>query len=530
MDNLNDAYLDVLSTYSGSVDDRRKAYLMDYLNYTKDTTLNDLEWDVLQSLGYKNSLTDAWLDHIKSLGGMTLSDKGRLLSSTFYGSVAFSPSSLFAASEQGVWYDPSDLTTLFQDTAGTTPVTATGQTVGRMLDKSGRGNHATQATTASRPTYGVVPLGGRRNLLTFTEQFDNAAWGKTELTVSPNAAIAPDGTMTADKLIESNGAVSSSVGRRVSSGSVPSTVEYSSLSVYVEAAGRTQISLGSGTFGSISHAIGVDLTTNQLLGTVVNNSPGNMLVTFVSCETVVGNIKLIKVRIRNITAIGPALPYIGLVSGGTVNYTGDGTSGVYIWGAQLELGSTATAYQKVTTAFNVTEDGVQSLSYLSFDGVDDFMASSSITWLGPYAVWAGFLTKKVTGTQSIADADPSGGTRTPQFLRLANATPETINFSSSSIPFDTGPDVSINTNTVLSASCTATQIDVRRNAVSNGSSAVTGTLNTATRAVFIGKYFTGNIQYFFGEMYSVIIRGASTDATQISNTETYVAGKTGVTL
>ena len=66
---------------------------------------------------------------------------------------AFSPLSLFAASEVGAWYDPSDLTTLFQDSAGTTPVTADGQPVGKILDKSGRGNHATQATAASRPLY-----------------------------------------------------------------------------------------------------------------------------------------------------------------------------------------------------------------------------------------------------------------------------------------------------------------------------------------------------------------------------------------
>jgi hypothetical protein len=52
------------------------------------------------------------------------------------GSVAFSPVSLFAASEPGVWYDPSDLTTMFQDTAGTTPVTTPGQTVALALDKS----------------------------------------------------------------------------------------------------------------------------------------------------------------------------------------------------------------------------------------------------------------------------------------------------------------------------------------------------------------------------------------------------------
>lgn len=48
----------------------------------------------------------------------------------------FSPLSLFAASEPGFWFDPSDLTTLFQDTAGTTPVTAAGQSVGLVLDKS----------------------------------------------------------------------------------------------------------------------------------------------------------------------------------------------------------------------------------------------------------------------------------------------------------------------------------------------------------------------------------------------------------
>lgn len=64
----------------------------------------------------------------------------------------FSPASLFANGEQGVWYDPSDLSTLFQDAAGTMPVTAVGQPVGKILDKSGRGNHATRATTTSRPT------------------------------------------------------------------------------------------------------------------------------------------------------------------------------------------------------------------------------------------------------------------------------------------------------------------------------------------------------------------------------------------
>ena len=63
----------------------------------------------------------------------------------------FTPRSLFSASEPGAWYDPSDMSTLFQDSAGTVPVTAVEQPVGLILDKSGRGNHATQATATSRP-------------------------------------------------------------------------------------------------------------------------------------------------------------------------------------------------------------------------------------------------------------------------------------------------------------------------------------------------------------------------------------------
>lgn len=67
-------------------------------------------------------------------------------------SSGLNPLELYAAGEQGFWYDLSDFSTLFQDSAGTTPVTAAGQPIGKILDKSGRGNHATQTTAGSRPT------------------------------------------------------------------------------------------------------------------------------------------------------------------------------------------------------------------------------------------------------------------------------------------------------------------------------------------------------------------------------------------
>lgn len=102
-------------------------------------------------------------------------NSGATTFSAAYNYFLFSPSSvtggllstqitaMFAAGEQGAWYDPSDFSTMFQDSAGTIAVTAVGQPVGMIKDKSGRGNHATQATSANRPLI-QQDTGGRWNL------------------------------------------------------------------------------------------------------------------------------------------------------------------------------------------------------------------------------------------------------------------------------------------------------------------------------------------------------------------------------
>ena len=96
---------------------------------------------------------------------------------------------LFSSSEQGAWYDPSDMSTLFQDSAGTVPVTAVEQPVGRMLDKSGRGNHATQATTTKRPV-----LSRRVNLLLATAAL--ATQSITTIAASHRLAFSGAGSIT----------------------------------------------------------------------------------------------------------------------------------------------------------------------------------------------------------------------------------------------------------------------------------------------------------------------------------------------
>lgn len=89
---------------------------------------------------------------------------------------------LFLALEQGVWFDSSDLSTMFQDSAGTVPVTAVGQPIGKWLDKSGNFHHAVQVTPANRPILAMddtghyyVAFAGTTYLVTNTVDFTGVA-------------------------------------------------------------------------------------------------------------------------------------------------------------------------------------------------------------------------------------------------------------------------------------------------------------------------------------------------------------------
>lgn len=93
---------------------------------------------------------------------------------------SFSPASVSPLA----WYDPSDLATLWQDAAGTVAVTADGQSVARIDDKSGNGNHLVQADAARRPVYKTA--GGLRWL-----EFDGANdWiGKAFAVAFPSSRV-----------------------------------------------------------------------------------------------------------------------------------------------------------------------------------------------------------------------------------------------------------------------------------------------------------------------------------------------------
>lgn len=80
------------------------------------------------------------------------------------GTSVWTPARLFENGEQGaLYYFTDDFAGLYQDAAGTTPVTAVGQPVGRILDRSGNGNHATQADASKKPI--LQSIGGKLALV-----------------------------------------------------------------------------------------------------------------------------------------------------------------------------------------------------------------------------------------------------------------------------------------------------------------------------------------------------------------------------
>lgn len=100
-----DYVFNTLSTYDGSVNDRKKKRLL--TKYAGDfdvfDTLNDMEYKILGDLGYTGSLSDRWGAYYKALGGTGIESAGTLFSYTFYGSDV----PAFVVVDQGVAREPS---------------------------------------------------------------------------------------------------------------------------------------------------------------------------------------------------------------------------------------------------------------------------------------------------------------------------------------------------------------------------------------------------------------------------------------
>jgi hypothetical protein len=189
------------------------------------------------------------------------------------------------------------------------------------------------ATLAAR---GLLIEEQRTNLLLYSEQIGNAYWGIANSTVVSDSVIAPDGALTGDTLI----ANTSNAEHNIDSASISITSGTTyTFTAYVKAAGLPDIGLRF-TVGSLWGGASPQVRFNlvNLTATTIGGTPAS------SSITNAGNgWYRIQMSVAA-TNTGSASARFQLMSGANNVFAGDGTSGVYIWGAQLEAGAFQTSY------------------------------------------------------------------------------------------------------------------------------------------------------------------------------------------
>jgi hypothetical protein len=204
------------------------------------------------------------------------------------------------------------------------------------------GTAATRAADVASITgsnFGVT----RTNLLVRSEEFDDAAWTKSNSSITANTIVAPDGTLTGDKLVEDTATAAHQLTVNLPFDYVSGTTY--TLSCYIKAASRSKFQLAwrSDWFPSDNN-LTADLSTGTI--SVGVNATGTI--------TAVGNgwYRISVTSTADATGSSPSDLFMRLVSdAGSLTYTGDGTSGLYIWGAQLEVGSAVTPYIQSPSVF-----------------------------------------------------------------------------------------------------------------------------------------------------------------------------------
>jgi hypothetical protein len=430
----------------------------------------------------KNKITVITFDTTVTAGSFTLSSGGYNVSPTVTasGSYSFRITASEPSSDRNFYVLAS---------------AAFAGTIDNVSVKELMGNHAVQATLAQRPTYGINPITGTRNLLTYTEQFDNAAWAKTSLTVSGNQVSYVGGLGGVKECAQLVAILGGTANK--------------TLTAYVTVS-------GSGTFR-------------------LKNTHSAVLDNFSANITATSTPQTVTLTVTNGASAGNGLQAISVI-----NSTGDAAFNLTVHQFQLEASATATAYQKVVSQYEVTQAGVQSAGYIAFDGVDDGMVTNTITpAIDKVQVFAGVRklsdaaeavllemnTTYDTGNGAFALFAPGGISvaRDSAFVWASKGT-----LKSFSGPVAAAFPAPI-TNVLAGVGDISSDVNILRvNGVqASQSTANQGTGNFLAYPIYIGRR-GGTTQPFNGRLYSLIVRfGANLTDGQITSTESWVNSKVG---
>jgi hypothetical protein len=296
---------------------------------------------------------------------------------------------------------------------------------------------------------GLRVHGAGTNLVRASEAFDDAAWTKTNSTITANSAVAPDGTMTADKIVENT--ANAAHGVTPGSTSVTSGTSYTQ-TVFAKAGERTWLRIGqNSTADSLVQGFAWFNLSSGAVGTVQAGVTATI--------TALANGWY---RCRASWTAGATSSNASFVlrladADNSQTYTGDGTSGIPVWGAQLEQSSFATDYipnPNTGASSSAGADDVQvAASALPTSGPIVFLADLPAqvfnSGTGPRIFdWAGPLLSCLTtdvfasagaGTAAtVSGLATSGARRIAMLYTVGGATRLSVNGSAVAVGTDVG--------------------------------------------------------------------------------------------
>jgi hypothetical protein len=188
------------------------------------------------------------------------------------------------------------------------------------------------------------------NMVSYSEQFDNAYWTKVDCTVTADSTTAPNGTSTADSLLDNTSNFIHALTPALSKATTEITYTHSVYAKFKDTDRKIQLSLDDAVSG------GVDSGVFNLSTGVWDTALGTPSAAFTNPSRNFENIGngWYRISLTVTSNAGSQIrPNIFVINGSNASlYIGNGT-GIYIWGAQLNIGSTAKPYFPTTDRLNV---------------------------------------------------------------------------------------------------------------------------------------------------------------------------------
>ena len=272
---------------------------------------------------------------------------------------------------------------------------------------------------------GLLIEDSRTNTLQYSEDFSNAFWIKNGMLAfgsgsTVDAIVSPDGSQNADLLTENTATGSHQLGVNLSFNYVSGTNYCQSYFVKSNGRNNGRIQFRSDWFGTNGANFNL---SNKTISLVTGSSASSR------CgidEYKNGWFRVWLAATATATGTSPTdLNFTFADSAGAISYTGDGTSGIYLWGAQLEIGLSPSSY--IPNLSNSTTTRNSDIATMTGTNFSSWYSS------GAGGVVARVLPSTVSGTRPILQFDDAtadeiialqGNTTNPELVIVDSGSPQ----------------------------------------------------------------------------------------------------------